>query len=215
MGSDGPSKRFLAWLDSDLARTYAASDEVVLAFSGGLGSQILAALARKRGDVRCVVVGTQGSSDVEAALVASKFLDYPVEVVRPSPRKILSVARGIGVSDPGLPLPEILSLVPLALVEDRHPGGVLLSGFALSPRSRALQRHLVADRVRVPGLRRTGPLAPSRRLALHIAGSLGIPDAFAFASRRTPAEGSGVGPALRALGHARHASVGRLVDVVI
>ena len=215
MGPEFALARTVAPLDAAVGRACEGRERVVLAFSGGLASLILAALARKRGDLRCVVVGTRGAADVQAAQVAKSFLDYPVEVMRPSPRRALTLARGIHAADPRLTLPEVLSLVPLAFVEERNAGEAVLSGFGLVPRSPVLRRRLEAATSRAPGLRGVFARAPSRRMALRIASELGLPDAFARAPRRTPSEGSGIGPSMRAMGHARHASVSRLLDGVI
>lgn len=215
MGTERPVRQLLARLDSDLSRALAGRDHVVLAFSGGLGSLILAASARKHGDVHCVVVGMPRAADVDAALLAKDFLDYPVEVVSPDPEGILRVARSIHAAAPRLAPADVLSLVPLALVRERHADEPVLSGFGLVPRSAALHRHLVAANQRPPALRAGSASSPSRAVALRVAGELGLPAAFSHAARRTAAEGSGIGPVLRALGHARHASAARLLDAVV
>ncbi len=211
MDRERAEARVLVKLDAALAREFAGGDRAVLAFSGGLGSLILAGLARKHGDVRCVVVGTRGAADVAAALVARDFLDYRVEVLTPRPASILLTSRTVRAAEPRLHLAEVLDLVPLALVEARYPRETVLSAFALAPRSVALRRHL-ARRPSVspsPG----AAAVTTRRLALRLARQLAIPEGFAAAARRSPAEGSGIGPTLRALGHGRHRSVDRLLAV--
>ena len=215
MDAERRLRPLLRRLDADLARAFAESEPVVLAFSGGLASLVLAALARKRGRVECVVVGTRGAADVEAALVAKSFLDYPVEVVRPSHRQILEAARAIRAVDARLDPAEVVSLVPLSLVLERHPEEPVVCGFGLSPRSSAVQRYLDAVRVYVPAVRRSSVRSPPRRTVAELAWALAIPDGFVLAARRTPAEGSGAGPALRAMGHARHASVARLLEGLV
>lgn len=214
MAARGPEARLLARVDADLARAFLDRDAAVLAFSGGLASLIVAALARKRGEVRGLVVGPPHAADVLAALVARDFLDYPVDVLSPSVPGVLRAARTIVSANPGLTVPEALSLVPLVLAERYCPGEIVLSGFGLSPRSPAVRRHLFAVPALSPGLGRRGA-SPPRSLVLRAARELGIPEGFASASRRTPVEGSGIGPALRAAGHARHLSVERLVARVI
>lgn len=213
MAAGGPAGRLLARVDADLARAFRDRDAAVLAFSGGLASLIVAALARKHGDLRCAVVGTPNAADAIAALVARDFLDYPVDLLPPSVPEVLRATRAIGSSNPRLTVAEALSIVPLALVEARCADRLVLSGFGLAPRSPAVGRHLLGMAVLSPGLRRTA--APPRSLLLRAARELALPDGFALASRRIPAEGSGIGPALRAAGHARHVSVGRLVGRVV
>lgn len=146
-----------------------------------------------------------------AALVARDFLDYRLDVLTPRPQAVLRTARAIRASDPGLDVADVLSLVPLALVEERHPGALVLSGFGLSPVSPRLRRHLATVRARSPGLRGREIRQSSRSVIRKMAGDLAIPDGFVGTPRRTPAEGSGVGPALRAEAHERHVSLGRLI----
>ncbi len=211
MGAEPRIARTLSRLESDVQHAFEVRDRVVLAYSGGLASLILAAIARKHGDVRCVVVGTRGAADVEAALVAKSYLDHPVQVLRPSPPAILRTARALCAANPGLSLADGLALVPLALVAERWPEEALLSGFGLSPRTPAMERYLLDAGLPPPGRRAIRGGARGRREVVALADALGLPASFSRAARRSPAEGSGVGPALRALGHARHMSVERLV----
>ena len=210
MPAEGPAARLLARLEADVARSSRDQDAAVLAFSGGLASLVLAALARKRVELQCVVVGTRNAADVAAALVARDFLDHRVEVLMPTVSEVLDLARTIRSSDPRLAAPDLLSLIPLALVAARSPDRPVFSGFGLCPRSPAVRRHLLATSVRSPGLGRRTPALP-RSLLVRVARELALPDGFTGASRRIPLEGSGIGPALREAGHARHASVGRLL----
>ncbi len=215
MGAERPAREVLARFESSVAKAVSGRERACVAFSGGLGSLILAAVARKRLDLRCVVVGPPKSADVEAAILAQTFLDYPVEVLQPEPEAVLARARALRREDPSLPMPDLLSLLPLALVQDRCAPEPVLHGFGFSPRSRALDRRLKAAGFPPPGLQRGGAASPDRRMAVAVADALGIPDAFSRVGRRTPAEGSGIGPALRALGHERHTSVARLVGTLV
>ncbi len=203
--------RVLARLDRELAAQFETRRRVVLAFSAGLASLVLAALARKHGELRCLVVGTRGAADLGAALVARDFLDYRLEVVTPSPASVLRTATGLRAAAPKLALAEILDLVPLALVEDRCPDAIVLSAFGLVRASPALRRHLAGRSSRAPALLRAGE-GPSRPAVLRMGRSIGLPDAFIGMGHRRPAEGSGIGPALRALGHGHHRSVAALVS---
>lgn len=210
MGAGGAATELVARLDADLARLLGDRDRAFLAFSGGLGSLLVAAVARKRCDLRCVVVGFRGAADVEAAMVAQKFLDYPVTVLRPTPRGAWRAARELRSSDPELSLSEVLALVPLALVEGRHPSARVLSGFGLTARTPALRRALHRREAPGPGLRLR--FSRSTRLPLlRMAQAVGLPESFVRAAPRTPSEGSGVGPALRALARSRRVTLARLV----
>ncbi|HYM39665.1 MAG TPA: hypothetical protein VEY12_05920 [Thermoplasmata archaeon] len=194
-----------------MARVAAGRDEIVLAFSGGLGSLLIAALARKRCDLLCVVVGMRGSADVEAARVAQMFLDYRLAILRPSPSQALRAARRIAASGYPIPLAECLALVPLALVEARQPESLVLSGAGLTARTSSLRRALGEREALSPGLRlRLGGLG--RRPLLRMAEAAGLPESFALAAPRSPLEGSGIGPVLRAMARRRGMSVPRLVS---
>lgn len=68
-------------LEETIATLVSARDSVILAYSGGLASTLIAMIARKRCDLRCVVAGVESSPDVEAAKLAKCYLDYRVEYV--------------------------------------------------------------------------------------------------------------------------------------
>lgn len=210
MGRDTAVFRAVRSLDAAVGRAVADLDEPVIAFSGGLGSLLVASLARKRGDVRCVVVGFPRASDVEAAKVARFFLDYPVELLRPTRPQVLRMARSIAAAHPQLPMTEVLALVPLAIVEERHSPTPVLSGFGLTVHGSALRGALEPRRRLCPGLgaRRT---SSARATLVRMAIALGIPESFARAAPHTPSEGSGVGPALRALARRERVSLPRLI----
>lgn len=211
MGAERAANVLLRRLEADVARAAADRPRLVLAFSGGLASLLLAACARKRCDLLCEVVGFPGSADAEAAVVAQSFLDYPVRVLRPRPTEALHVARALLSSDARLSVAEAVSLVPFALVEARHRGSRVLSGFGMTGDSAAIRRVLLARSTLHPGLRPRGNSVPSRAALLGAADLLGIPEPFSRGARRSPSEGSGVGPALRALSHAERTTVSRLL----
>ena len=213
MAADTPARRLLRRLDVDTARAVRARDPAVVAFSGGLASLVLVALIRKRCEMACEVVGLPGSSDVEAARVAEKFLDYRVRVVHPTPTQVLRTARGLVARGNGFSASEALSLVPLALVEARHPRQRVVSGFGLTWESPRVRSCLRRETARFPGLRAGGSLPPSRASLLGVADLLGLPESFSRAARRSPAEGSGVGPVVRAAAHADHMSLHRFLAI--
>ena len=212
MRADGLTPRALVRLDAEIARTVAGRDRIVLAFSGGLGSLLVAALARKRCDLQCVVVGSRTSADVGAALVAQKFLDYPVTVLSPSAERARTVGRRIRSADPLLPLEDVLALVPLEFVEEHHPLEPVVSGFGLTARTPSLRRALESKAGRCPGLRLR--VSHSTRVPLtRMAEAAGLPVSFIRAAPRSPLEGSGLGPALRALARSQRVSLDRLLSV--
>jgi hypothetical protein len=213
MGADTPAEHLLRRLDADVARAVRERDRLVVAFSGGLASLVLVALVRKRCDVACEVLGLPGSADVEAAAVAEKFLDYPVRVIRPTPAQVLRVACSLATRETGLSTSEVLSVLPLVLLEVRHPDLRIVSGFGLTWDSPRVRSFLPSRSAVFPGLRPREAAPPPRVRLLGVADLLGLPETFSRASRRRPAEGSGVGPALRAAAHAERISLDRLLRV--
>ena len=210
MRGDGRAARALSRLDAEVARAIQGRPRMVLAFSGGLASLVLAALARKRCDVTSVVVGFRGSADVQAALVAQSFLDYPVTVVRPTEAQVWKAAQGIRASSPYLPVLEVLDLLPLALVERSRSDQRVVSGFGLTARTATLRRALKVRTVSTPGFGLPAARSPRASLA-RLAAAAGLPESFILAAPRSPREGSGIGPILRARAHARHVSLARLL----
>jgi hypothetical protein len=209
MAAGGTASRALVRLDAEVAHAVGDLDRIVLAFSGGLGSLLVAAVARKRCDVRCVVVGLRGASDLQAARVAQKFLDYPIAVVQPSADRAWRMAQAIRSLHPELPLSEALGMLPMALVEEEHPRDPVLNGFGLTARTPTLRHALGSDAGRSPGLRLR--ISHSTRAPLlQLAEAAGLPESFARAAPRSPLEGSGIGPALRALARSRKVSFARL-----
>ncbi len=208
-GSSG--ERLLHRIDAEVAQVARKTRGPVLAYSGGLASLILAALLRKRVDLDCEAVGLRGSSDVEAARVAEKFLDYPVRLVRPSAAAALRAARSIALRDPALTAADVVALVPLVLLEGRHPHARVVGGFGLTWESAGVRAFLAEEPAILPGFRPRAPAAPPRARLLEVADLLGLPESFSRAARRRPAEGSAVGPSIRSAAHAEHVSLERLL----
>ncbi len=213
MAADTPPGQLLRRLDAEVARAVRGQDRIVVAFSGGLASLVLAALVRKYCDMACEVVGLAGSADAEAAAVAEKFLDYRVRVIQPRPAQALRAARSLVVKHSSLSSAEALSLVPLALVMARHPGDRVLSGYGVTWESPRLRSWLPSASAVFPGLCSRAAAPPPRPRLLGVADLLGLPGSFSRAARRRPAEGSAVGPALRAMAHADGVSLDRLLHL--
>jgi len=184
----------------------------LLAFSGGLSSTLIAAVARKRGDLTCIVVSTADSADLAAARIAESYLDHRIDLVRVSPARALEVARRIAALEPSLPVSRVLDYVPVVAAADRARGARLLTGLGGPGAPEGARRWI----------REIGIIAPlegiledrhsmSRTLASQSAAVLGLPPAFARPRRRSPREGSGIGPALRGLAAARGTTLRRLV----
>lgn len=205
--------RVLARLESALDSAPLGGGRTVFAFSGGLGSLILAALLRKRVELDCVVVASGESRDLADALLAERFLDYRVTPLRLAPSRAQSMARSIGATGPGLSLPAILSLVPLRAVLDARPRGTVVAGYGFH-HGQGTATLRAAHRVRLPWLTVSGGLGLPRERAVRLARSLGLPDAFARVRPRSPAVGSGVDRALRELARRKKTRVAALVRAV-
>ncbi len=211
MPRDGAASRAVVRLDSHVARVVGGRNAVVLAFSGGLASLVLAALVRKRCDLECVVVGMPRSADAEAAAVAQKFLDYPVRVVEPTGPAVLRAARSLRRSAPALSVAEVLSLLPSALVREDRSKNPVLTGMGLKARGAPLRSFLEGWSAQSPGLGMR--LDRSSRVALRaLADEVGLPESFTQAAPRRPLEGSGIGPVLREMARAQGGSLARLVS---
>lgn len=210
MAGGGPVSRAVSRLDAAVGRSLEGTEAPILAFSGGLASLVVAALARKRCELRCVVVGFRGSADVEAALVARDFLDHRITILRPTQQEAFRAARSLAAADPQLPLADLLALVPLTLVETRHPRHRVLSGFGVAACDAPLRRSLQPRRRWCPGLGVHG-IGSTRAPLRRIAEAIGLPESFVLAAPRNPVDGSGIGPVLRRMAHVRQVSLARLV----
>lgn len=209
-GDRGP--QLLRRIEASVARSVGTTAAPALAFSGGLGSVLTAAVARKRGDLTCLVAGVYASPDLEASLLAEAYLDYRVEPVVLSKTACVRLARRIAAEAPGLPLAEITDLVPLVAVRERAGSGHLLSGCRPGLLSNESRAYLRALRVRAPlDAALGGRVRTDRGLLSEAADLLGLPRTFGHARPRRPGCGSGVEGALRAAARENGAPLARLV----
>lgn len=211
MGGRGRSERPLSRLEGRVSRIVAGHDRVPLAFSGGVGSLVVGSVARKRTDLQCVVVAVDDAPDLAAAALAEKYLDFRVQILHLTARRAWPLARQVGVAHPDLSVAEVLALVPLRAVLDSQPDAEVLAGFwtdRLGPRAR---RSIAEERVRVPLVEVAGPRPMDRADLLGMGRMLGIPEAFLRVRSRSPAAGSGLEPALRALAREKSTTMARLI----
>ena len=212
MARDRLAERLIANLEARVDAAFADRDRVALAYSGGVASTLIAAIARKRGDLTCIVVGVDGSPDLEAARVAESYLDYRLELVTLSPAEALRLARRVAAAAPRLSLRDVLALAPAFAASDRMAGNRALVGFGAS-RLSAGQWELLASRRLDAPLRSVlaGRGGELRALAIRCATTLGLPRDFARPRRRAPASGSGIESVLRGIATSKGTTFPRLL----
>ena len=186
------ARAFVRRLEDCVAAQVAGRRRVVLAYSGGLASTVVATVARKRCDLECVVAGAEDSDDVRAANEARLYLDYRITTVvidAADTNRLLRRARG---AVPHLPSSAILPLLPVFAVVERSAGEVCLTGLGLAR----------SDPLALEALRRLqiqSPLADvfagkrcSRDVVRAAATSLGLPETWARVRHRSPLAGAGM-----------------------
>src|SRR5207247_10410441 len=83
MGTPRGVLAFVERLEKRMADLLSEETRVILAYSGGLASTLVAMVARKRCDLVCVVAGVEDSAAVRGAKAAKAHLDYRVQFVQP------------------------------------------------------------------------------------------------------------------------------------
>lgn len=184
-------RAYLRRIEAAIADAVRGVEPVRIAYSGGLASTLVAAIARKRAESRCIVAGTAESPDVRASEVAKDYMDYRVEIVRLDRRTVPRLLRDIQVAYPGLTTAERHSLVPLWAAIG-HSDGPILSGFGPT-RLRPLMWRVLRDSGAQLPLRvaARADFVPRARLR-SVARNLGLPSAFADVRRRPPSRGAGI-----------------------
>jgi len=195
----GPPRRIEAFVrDVERAVDIAIDDQQrpVLAFSGGLASLLLAMVARKHSDLRCLVAGVEGSADLAAAKRAKDSFEYRVEVVPLDPVQVRTIAAGLATDFPGLTVAQRSDLVPLRAVLLRATGTSVLAGLRGVRHSVEVSRAAESAGVRLPLLHVMGG-GISHDTVRSAALYLGLPAAWARMRHRSPSEGAGVARFLR------------------
>jgi len=205
------AERLLLRLETAADAIVADREQVVLAFSAGLRSLVVAAVLRKRTELKCVVAGARGAADVVESGLAKDYLDYDVHVVPLSPSRVLSLARDIASEHLHLPPGEVLDLVPLSAVRSVESRGAIVTGcHARSlPANLAKSSRLAPLELPLSDVLRVGPIrrAELRALGRH----LSIPESFLRVRARPPASGSGVASAVRSYALDRQTSIRSLL----
>lgn len=208
-----PASRVLVdWLETEIAQAIGDRKRIALAYSGGLGSTLVAAIARKRCDLTCYAVGIGGAADLEAADLAHAYLDYRIEKIRLTPSKALALARHIAAREPDAALVDVFTMVPIWAVRERVTHGTLLTGFGVESLSKRMRNLLEPLETTNPLLSLGGERGPGARERWSAcADVLCLPPKFGRPRRRPPGSGSGIERATRALAAERRTTIRALV----
>jgi PP-loop superfamily ATP-utilizing enzyme len=169
-----------------------AGRRVVLAYSGGLASTVVAAVARKRCDLECVVAGAVDSDDVRAANEAKRYLDYRITTAVIDAAETKRILRRAKEALPRLSLRAILPLLPVFAVATRSEGDVCLTGLGLPRSDPPVLDALRRLHIRSPIADAFAGTRGSRDLVRAAATSLGLPVRWARVRHRGPLAGAGI-----------------------
>ena len=194
---------FVERLEDRIEKFVSGRDRVALAFSGGLASTLLAMIARKRCDLRCLVAGQGRSVDIRAAKEAKTYFDFRVDFIALGNRAIRGISERIAQANRDLSFSVVRALVPIRAVLDQWPNGPVLAGFHSRATKGPIAKTLRAWNVRTPlaDLARGRKLSRSTLQAAAI--SLGLPAEWARVVHRGPAAGAGIQGAFRMTGNMR------------
>lgn len=191
MAASYAAERYLERLETRIEEEVRGADGTVLAFSAGLGSTLVAAIARKRGVLRCAVAGAPGAPDVRAAQIAASYLDYAIIQVSVDAARARSLAGDTERRFPRLRRADARAVVPALAARDAARVERILVGFGGSRLGREMEKAL-------GGLGLIAPLAEASREPVGrtrlaaCAALLGLPPAFARPRRRPPLVGAGL-----------------------
>lgn len=192
MAGPRPVVAFLATLEAEIQSTVQGHDRVTLAFSGGLGSMLVAMVARKRCDLVCVVAGVEGAPDVQFAKMAKAHFDYRIEVALLDANETSRMNAELRQDHPALSADERHGLLPIRAVLGRTRDRPILAGFASPPSSRPFAAAIHRDEVHVPLHAAHGTRALRRGTLQEAAMALGLPETWARVRHRAPIVGAGI-----------------------
>ncbi len=196
MGPPRGIEAFVREVEAAIADAVEDQARPALAFSGGLVSLLLAMVARKRSDIRCLVAGVDGSADVTEAMRAKESFDYRVEVVPLDAARVGMIGAGVARDFPHLTSAQRSVLVPLRAVLLRAPEARVLAGLGTVRDSKELCEAAERAGARLP-LLHVDRGGFSREMVRSAALYLGLPIGWARVRHRSPSEGAGVAHLLR------------------
>jgi hypothetical protein len=183
---------FIERLENRVDDLVSGRKRVVLAYSGGLSSTLLAMVARKRCELLCVVAGVDGSADVRAAKMAKDYLDYRVEYVTLNSAESRRMQEDVISSGLSLSSKAVASLIPLRAVQGRKPKDMVLAGFGSPRNPREIGLLLRRWEVESPLASPSGGRPVPRSMLRAATVSLGLPLEWADVTHRDPATGAGI-----------------------
>lgn len=191
MAPNPSAKTVVRRLERSISNAIGRHDRVVLAYSGGLKSTLVAMIARKRCDLRCVVAGAEGSADVEAGKSAKQHLDYRMETILLDSAEVRRIDRQLAADLPGLTAADRNALIPLHAVIEITSGSPLLSGFARPIRA-SIVAALDDAQVGIPlhSAQQGGPISRTEFRAAAL--DLALPASWAHVRHRAPPSGAGI-----------------------
>ena len=203
MGTPRGVLAFVERLERRMADLVSEKTRVVLAYSGGLASTLVAMVARKRCDLVCVVVGVEDSAAVRSAKAAKAHLDYRVQFVHPDLEGTRRIRDRISAANAHMSGTSVRALIPVRMVLEELPNQSVLAGFGPRTLDATLETILKDWGVLCPllDLARGQPLPRTLLRAATIA--LGLPVEWARAAHREPATSAGTNDFLLATGPLR------------
>src|SRR5207244_12842681 len=103
-------------LEGRMANLVSEETRVILAYSGGLASTLVAMVARKRCDLVCVVAGVEDSAAVRAAKAAKAHLDYRAQFVQPDIEGTRRLRQRINATTRHVSATAVRALLPVRTV---------------------------------------------------------------------------------------------------
>jgi Asparagine synthase len=195
MAAEGEARRLCSRIERTVARELEGARSARIAFSGGLGSLIVAALARKRTDLTCVVVGQRNSPDVLRAVALRNHLDFRLDIKTPALAEILERIRAFSGDHSRWRPDELMDAVPILTALAMGPGP-WFTGYGSRPSSSPTKTWIGTLHAATPLLAGKSPVATRRQL-IAAGRVLGIPDGFLRTPPRSPGAGSGIASRLR------------------
>src|SRR5438034_2067033 len=129
MGTPRGVLAFVERLEGRMADLLSEETRVILAYSGGLASTLVAMVARKRCNLVCVVAGAEDSAAVRAAEAAKAHLDYRVQFVQPDIEGTCRIRDRISAGNAQMSATAVRALIPLRTVLEELPNQSILAGF--------------------------------------------------------------------------------------
>ena len=204
MGTPRGVLAFVERLERRMADLLSEETRVVLAYSGGLASTLVAMVARKRCDLVCVVAGVEDSAAVRAAKAAKAHLDYRVQFLQPDIEGTRRIRDRINAATRHMSATGVRALIPLKVVLEETPNQTILAGFGPRYLDATIGTTLKDWGVLCPLLDLAQDQPLPRSLLRAAAISLGLPVEWARAVHREPATSAGISDFLLATGPPRH-----------